>query len=96
MWAGLNSPRSMGVDGNELPSAREISNRLFRAPGDATEADQTQSLMVMAWGQFIDHDLAATPVTQGKMFFFKNIFFLYILNINMIWLQKARANLQDS
>ncbi|XP_078321658.1 salivary peroxidase/catechol oxidase-like [Crassostrea virginica] len=62
---GLNSPRSMGEDGNKLPSAREISNRLFRAPGDATEADQTQSLMVMAWGQFVDHDLAATPVTQG-------------------------------
>ena len=74
----------MGEDGNNLPSAREISNRLFRAPGDATEADQTQSLMVMAWGQFIDHDLAATPVTQGKNVLFQKDFFLYILNINMI------------
>ncbi|XP_078321657.1 salivary peroxidase/catechol oxidase-like isoform X2 [Crassostrea virginica] len=61
----FNSPRATGRDGNPLPSTREISNTLFRAPGDCTETDHARTLMVMAWGQFIDHDLVATPVTKG-------------------------------
>eukprot|EP00105_Crassostrea_gigas_P046468 XP_019930616.1 PREDICTED: eosinophil peroxidase isoform X2 [Crassostrea gigas] len=61
---GLNSPRTTGKKGDKLPSTRLISNKLFRAPGDCTETDHARTLMVMAWGQFIDHDLAFTPVTQ--------------------------------
>lgn len=61
---GLNSPRTTGKKGDKFPSTRLISNKLFRAPGDCTETDPARTLMVMAWGQFIDHDLAFTPVTQ--------------------------------
>ncbi|XP_034310733.2 eosinophil peroxidase [Magallana gigas] len=62
---GVNSPRTTATDGSPLPSPRLISNNLFRAPGDCTETDHARTLMVMAWGQFIDHDIVATPVTQG-------------------------------
>nr|XP_034309090.1 eosinophil peroxidase-like [Crassostrea gigas] len=61
---GINSPRTTGKKGDKLPSTRLISNKLFRAPGDCTETDHARTLMVMAWGEFIDHDLAFTPVTQ--------------------------------
>ena len=64
-YTGFNSPRSNGKDGSPLPSPRKISNTLFRAPGNCSGTDYTRSLMVMAWGQFIDHDIVATPATQG-------------------------------
>lgn len=64
---GVNSPRTTATDGSPLPSPRLISNNLFRAPGDCTETDHARTLMVMAWGQFIDHDIVATPVTQGDV-----------------------------
>eukprot|EP00105_Crassostrea_gigas_P010961 XP_011426438.1 PREDICTED: eosinophil peroxidase isoform X2 [Crassostrea gigas] len=62
---GISTPRSRGKDGSPLPSPRQISNKLFRAPRECTETDHARTLMVMAWGQFIDHDLAHTPTMKG-------------------------------
>ncbi|XP_062582790.1 thyroid peroxidase-like [Saccostrea cucullata] len=62
---GISSPRTTSIDGSPLPSTRLVSNKLFRGNGNCTETDYTQTLMVMVWGQFIDHDIVSTPVTQG-------------------------------
>lgn len=64
LHTGISTPRSRGKDGSPLPSPRQISNKLFRAPRECTETDHARTLMVMAWGQFIDHDIVATPMTQ--------------------------------
>lgn len=62
---GISTPRKRAKNGSPLPSPRLISNNLFRAPGDCTETDHARTLMVMAWGQFIDHDLTHTPTMKG-------------------------------
>ena len=45
-------------DGRELPAARDISNLM--ASG-SNNADNSNTLLVMQMGQFIDHDLTHTP-----------------------------------
>lgn len=68
-FIGVNSPRTSGKNmyGAALPSPRLISNKLFRAPKGCSDKDHAQTLMVMVWGQFIDHDLTFTPVTQVSL-----------------------------
>jgi peroxidase len=59
---GVNSPR-VAASGQELPSARLVSTQF------ATEADipyENYTLLVMQWGQFLDHDLTHTPISRGK------------------------------
>jgi len=60
--AGVNSPR-VASNGQDLPSARVISSQF------ATEADipyDNYTLLIMQWGQFLDHDLTHTPISRGK------------------------------
>ena len=49
--------------GNEqLPSPRAVSNAIHTA----SEADTKQfTMMVMQWGQFVDHDITSTPQSRG-------------------------------
>jgi hypothetical protein len=61
---GIDAPRTLGLSGEELPSARVISNELHKADGLAPRNDKL-TMMVMQWGQFLDHDVVATPVLKG-------------------------------
>lgn len=54
----LDHPRKRTGDGLELPQARQISNLM--ASG-ANNADNSNTLLVMQMGQFIDHDITHTP-----------------------------------
>ncbi|XP_071089093.1 chorion peroxidase-like [Haliotis cracherodii] len=57
-------PRMRGVDGYPLPSPRAISVAVH--PGvDSPSNDHT--VMVMQWGQFVDHDLTGTPLHAGDV-----------------------------
>ncbi|XP_069177101.1 salivary peroxidase/catechol oxidase-like [Procambarus clarkii] len=58
--AGLSGPR-VSVGGGPLPSARLVSTSVA-ADEDRPSADLT--LSVMQWGQFLDHDLAHTPINR--------------------------------
>ncbi|KAF0296027.1 Chorion peroxidase [Amphibalanus amphitrite] len=56
---GIFEPRSRQTDGSPLPSARLVSSTVT---ADSDAADDRFTLSVMQWGQFVDHDLALTPV----------------------------------
>ena len=57
-----NLPRTTDSRGNPLPEPRFISTNV--APTDNQVANVSN--MVMAWGQFIDHDFTGTPVIKSK------------------------------
>jgi len=59
---GLNSPRRSRA-GAALPSARALSTAVIRN----TDARSPQyTLLLMQWGQFLDHDLTHTPISKGS------------------------------
>ncbi|XP_014241240.1 peroxidase-like [Cimex lectularius] len=60
---GVNLPRTLGSDGVLLPSARLLSTRFAQ---DADRSSDNYTMMVMQWGQFLDHDLAHTPISRGE------------------------------
>jgi len=59
---GVQSPR-VGVSGRDLPSARLVSTRLAR---DLDNPDSTYTVMVMPFGQFVDHDLDHAPIIKSS------------------------------
>ncbi|PVD24185.1 hypothetical protein C0Q70_14655 [Pomacea canaliculata] len=52
---GVDSPRTLGVRGRPLPAALDVSRFIHTDVVDF----QNFTVMLMAWGQFMDHDLAA-------------------------------------
>ncbi|XP_075732949.1 salivary peroxidase/catechol oxidase-like [Rhipicephalus microplus] len=64
---GVQGPR-LAADGGELPKARAISSFIHR---DFDHPNRQLSILVMSWGQFIDHDLtlAAPPRDERDLDF---------------------------
>ena len=58
---GVSSPRTRSVQGSALPSARLVSQRLQENP---LNIEEQYSLMLMQWGQFLDHDLVLVPTSK--------------------------------
>lgn len=58
---GVDKPRA-ARDGTELPNPRIVSTVIHET--DSHFASQL-SIMLMQWGQFIDHDITLTPMTVG-------------------------------
>lgn len=59
---GISAPRK-GKGGTHLPSARDVSLTVHRA---FYRDDPNFTVMLAVWGQFIDHDITATALSQGK------------------------------
>ncbi|GJQ67039.1 HPX6 [Trypoxylus dichotomus] len=59
---GISEPR-LSIDGNELPSARTISNVIHRP---YFKDDPNFTVMLAVWGQFLDHDITSTAATRNK------------------------------
>ena len=58
---GVSWPRRRSVvEGSPLPSARLVSQRLHQE----VNIEEQYSLMLMQWGQFLDHDLVMVPTSQ--------------------------------
>ena len=61
---GVSIPRGKLLNGTEfLPSPRLISGALI-SHEDRPNRDYT--LLLMQWGQFIDHDITHTPINKRK------------------------------
>nr|ASK06160.1 haem peroxidase [Nilaparvata lugens] len=59
---GVSAPRK-SMSGAELPSAREVSVVIHRPE---YRDDPKFTVMLAVWGQFLDHDISATALSQGK------------------------------
>lgn len=59
---GVSAPRSRSVTGAPLPSPRLVS---FTVHGDLSHPHQRYTMMLMQLGQFVDHDIAHTPLSEG-------------------------------
>ncbi|KAG7157757.1 Peroxidasin-like 3 [Homarus americanus] len=59
---GISEPRTRSVSGNALPSPRTISTTIHN---DISHLHARYTLMVMQFGQFLDHDITFTPVNKG-------------------------------
>lgn len=60
---GLSAPR-ISVTGNNLPLARVVSRTMHPDEGFH---DHAGTVMVIAWGQFMDHDYTLTGTPLGKV-----------------------------
>lgn len=60
---GIQMERSSVVDGSPLPSPRLVTSRVHR---DHDQASSDLSLLIMVWGQIIDHDVALAAPPRGK------------------------------
>ncbi|XP_066945856.1 peroxidase-like [Macrobrachium rosenbergii] len=60
---GVNAHRQKSVTGRPLPSARMISSKVVLHQHDVYE---NLTILIMQWGQFLDHDVTHTPITKGK------------------------------
>ncbi|XP_022239815.1 chorion peroxidase-like [Limulus polyphemus] len=65
---GISAPRVSVVDGGPLPLARMVSTYIHR---DFDTPSGDLSILLMSWGQFIDHDmtLAASPRDENELDF---------------------------
>ena len=60
----MSVPRGqLSESSSSLPSARTVSNTLI---ADLNRPSADFTLMLMQWGQFLDHDLTHTPLTKGE------------------------------
>lgn len=59
---GISQPRTRSVAGDTLPSPRTISTSIHN---DISHLHARYTLMVMQFGQFLDHDITFTPVNKG-------------------------------
>ncbi|XP_063847936.1 peroxidase-like [Scylla paramamosain] len=60
---GIDAPR-VGVDGYPLPSPRVVSAHVHRDDGPH---DHAVTIMAVAWGQAIDHDMTLTAETKDPI-----------------------------
>ncbi|KAK3105961.1 hypothetical protein FSP39_009685, partial [Pinctada imbricata] len=61
----VSEPR-LAVNGDELPSPRELSNILFKHDVPTPDERFDNTLMSLNWGQFLDHDFVLTPVLSDE------------------------------
>ena len=61
--AAISRPRFRGVGGKPLPSPRLVS---IVVHADVSHLHGRYTLMLMQFGQFLDHDITLTPVNKVR------------------------------
>ena len=62
----MSNPRSESVLGGALPNPRTVSNGVHAAPGGPEVRATDITLHAFQMGQFLDHDVIATPTQSGR------------------------------
>jgi hypothetical protein len=63
LFAGIQAPRVSVVDKGELPNPRLVTSIVHR---DVDQPSNELTILIMSWGQFIDHDVALAAPPRGK------------------------------
>ncbi|XP_023974729.1 thyroid peroxidase [Physeter macrocephalus] len=70
---GISEPRGWNphflYNGFPLPPVREVSRQVIHVSNEAVTEDSQYSDLLMAWGQYADHDLAFTPQSASHAAF---------------------------
>uniref|UniRef100_A0A2K6E4A7 Thyroid peroxidase n=1 Tax=Macaca nemestrina TaxID=9545 RepID=A0A2K6E4A7_MACNE len=70
---GFSQPRgwnpSILHNGFPLPPVREVTRHVIQVSNEVVTDDDRYSDLLMAWGQYIDHDIAFTPQSTSKAAF---------------------------
>uniref|UniRef100_A0A8D0TH73 Thyroid peroxidase n=1 Tax=Sus scrofa TaxID=9823 RepID=A0A8D0TH73_PIG len=70
---GVTEPRGWNphflYNGFPLPPVREVTRQVIHVSNEAVTEDGQYSDLLMAWGQYIDHDIAFTPQSTSKAAF---------------------------
>ncbi|XP_067559927.1 thyroid peroxidase isoform X3 [Pseudorca crassidens] len=70
---GISEPRGWNphflYNGFPLPPVREVSRQVIHVSNEAVTEDAQYSDLLMAWGQYTDHDLAFTPQSASHAAF---------------------------
>lgn len=79
---GISAPR-ISVTGRDLPLSRVVSRTIH--PDDGFH-DHAGTVMVIAWGQFMDHDftLTGTPLGNIILYIYICCYILHYLNLNLL------------
>ncbi|XP_073421649.1 myeloperoxidase-like [Dendrobates tinctorius] len=74
---GISLPRgwtnSLLINGFTLPLVREVSNEIVKFSTDSLKLDDSNSLMFMQWGQWLDHDLDLSVSTPTNTAFLQDV-----------------------
>ncbi|XP_064364587.1 thyroid peroxidase [Dromaius novaehollandiae] len=74
---GLGQPRGWNpgalYNGVQLPLVREVTRKIIHASNEAVTEDNLYSDIIMAWGQYIDHDIAFTPQSTSRTTFLTGV-----------------------
>lgn len=73
---GIQQERASVVDGSALPSPRLVTSVVHR---DHDQPSSDLSLLVMVWGQIIDHDVALAAPPRGKFMGYSWVFMRLLL-----------------